>query len=311
MSMWDFYLMAAVRAIEKSMAYALYRLMLCLGAALGYLLATLAGAGTLIGFGSLAKNASSLGPYGAVIGFALFAWLMFKLRPTWLNAVNVPQLALLADEARGETLPTGKALVDYANRRRAECFPSTSRLFELDEAIRQVQGDMAELHPCPKLPADSPKVRDYAMRLTRWLSGLNHQTLLAWHFHTGSNNDWLSAAEGLAVHERHFTRMTKNRMFAMLFSWLGFLAAYPLLLEGIRMLVDGIPIDMSFWPYVFAGVFAWTVKAAFFDAIAEASMMQVFFPLARSEASGGAAEALIRHSSAYRRMREKAGAVPE
>lgn len=309
--MWDFDLMAAVRAIEKSMAYVLYRFAICLGAALGYLLATLAGAGTLVGFGSLAKNASSLGPLGAIIGFALFAWLMYKLRPTWLNAVNVPQLALLSDQERGEMLPGGKALIEYAKRRQTECFPSTSRLFELDETIRQVQGDMADLHPCPKLPNESPKLRDYAMRLARFLSGRNHQTLLAWHFHTGQTNAWSTVAGGLAVHERHFTRMTKNRLFATLFSWLGFLAAYPLLLAGIRILVDGIPINMSFWPYVFAGVFAWAIKAAFFDAIAEASMLQVFFPLARSEATDGQDEALLQHSSAYRRMRENAGASLE
>ena len=309
--MWDFDLMAAVRSIEKSMAYVLYRFAICLGAALGYLLATLAGAGTLVGFGSLARNASSLGPIGAIIGFALFAWLMFKLRPTWLNAVNVPQLALLSDQERGELLPGGKAQIEYAKQRQTACFPSTSRLFELDETIRQVQGDMADLHPCPKWPTDSPKLGDYAKRLARLLSGQNHQTLLAWHFHTGQSDAWRSAAEGLDVHERHFTRITKNRMFATLFSWLGFLAAYPLLLAGIRILVDGIPINLSFWPYVFAGVFAWAIKAAFFDAIAEASMIQVFFPLARGEANGAQNETLIQHSSTYRRMREKAGAVSE
>jgi len=309
--MWDFDQMAAVRAIEKSMAYVLYRFAICLGAALGYLLATLAGAGTLVGFGSLAKNASSLGPLGAIIGFALFAWLMYKLRPTWLNAVNVPQLALLSDQERGEMLPGGKAQIEYAKRRQAECFPSTSRLFERDETIRQVQGDMADLHPCPKLPNESPRLRDYAMRLARFLSSRNHQTLLAWHFHTGQTNAWSTVAGGLAVHERHFTRMTKNRLFATLFAWLGFLAAYPLLLAGIRILVDGIPINMSFWPYVFAGVFAWAIKAAFFDAIAEASMLQVFLPLARSEAADGQDEALLQHSSAYRQMRENAGASLE
>ena len=64
--MWDFNLMAAVRSIETSMAYVLYRLAFCLGAALGYLLATLAGAGTLVGFGSLAgRQTQSLRVYPA------------------------------------------------------------------------------------------------------------------------------------------------------------------------------------------------------------------------------------------------------
>lgn len=305
--MWEIDLMTAVRSIERSMAFAVYRLMLCLGAALGYLLATLAGAGTLVGFGSLAKNALSLGPIGALIGFGLFGYLMVKIRPTWLNVVNVPQLALLADQIRQVELPSGKALVEYAKRRQSESFPSTSRLFELDELIRETQGDMADLHPCPKLPADKPALKDAANKVVRWLSGLNHQTLLAWHFYRESDNAWLSAAQGLAVHERHFAGMTKNRLVATVFSWLGFLLAYPLLLGGIDLLIDGIPINFSFWPQVFAGVFAWAIKAAFFDAIAEAAMMQYFFPLAESEAHLAASDLLQQHSAAYRKVLETSG----
>ena len=305
--MWEVDLLAAVRAIEKSMAYVIYRLMICFGAALGYLLAALAGAGTLVGFGSLAKNALALGPLGALVGFGLFAYLMFKIRPTWLNAVNAPQLALLADQSKQVPLPSGKALIDYAKRRQAECFPSTSRLFELDEAMRKTQGDMADLHPCPKLPSDQPALKNAAIQAVRWLSGLNHQTLLAWHFYKGSNNPWLTAADGLTVHERHFAGMTKNRLVVTVFSWLGFVLAYPLLLGGIRLLIGDIPINFSFWPQVFAGVFAWAIKAAFFDAIAEAAMMAFFFPLAEKEAGQPVSEALQQHSAAFRLIEQKSG----
>lgn len=305
--MWDFDLLAAVRAIEKSMAYVLYRLLICLGAALGYLLATLAGAGTLVGFASLAKNASSLGPVGALIGFALFAYLMYKIRPTWLNAVNVPQLALLADQERGVTLPVGKAQIDYAKQRTAACFPSTTGLFALDEAVRQTQRDLADFHPCPRLAVTQPLVKKYLNLTLRQLSALNHQTLLAWHFFSGSDHPWRSAAEGLAVHDRHFDGMTRNRLAATVFSWLGFLAFYPLLLAGIGILVEGVPIDFGFWPWVFAGVFAWAVKAAFFDAIAEAALMEYFFSLTGKAAGLPASEALERQSAAYREIRRKAG----
>ena len=305
--MWDFDLMAAQRAIEKSMAYVLYRLMICLGAALGYLFATLAGAGTLVGFGSLSKNASSLGHYGAVAGFFLFAWLMFRLRPIWLNVVNVPQLALLVDQTKNIMLPTGKALVEYAKQRQTNRFPSTSKLFELDEAIRKTQQDMAELHPCPKLPANQPVIKAWATRITGLLSALNHQTVLAWHLHSESDNPWRTAFEALAVQERHFAHIAKNRLFATLFAWLGLVLAYPLLRAGINLLIEDIPINMSFWPEVFAGVFAWAIKAAFFDTIAEAAIMQVFFPLAEQEAGSTTSPMLTEVSSAYRQIQERAG----
>lgn len=310
--MWDFDLLAAVRAIEKSMAYVLYRLLICLGASLGYLLATLAGAGTLVGFASLTKNASSLGPVGAVMGFALFAYLMAKTRPIWLNAVNVPQLALLADQARGVILPSGKAQIEYGKQQAAACFPSTAGLFKLDEAIRQTQRDMADIHPCPRLAVvTQPLVKPYLELALQRLSALNHQTLLAWHFFTESDQPWRSAVTGLAVHEQHFDAMTKNRLVATMFSWLGFLAFYPLLLAGIGILVEDIPIHFSFWPYVFAGVFAWAIKAAFFDAIAEAAMMAYFFSLAGKAVDTATGEALASQSAAYREIRQQAGQAQE
>ena len=303
--MWDIKLLAAIQAIEKSMAYVLYRLMLCLGVALGYLFATLAGAGTLVGFASLSRNASSLGPIGAVVGFALFAYLMYKLRPVWLSAVNMPQLALLADQEQGVSLPTGKAQIDYAKQRKAERFPSTAQLFELDEAIRQVQGDLAALHPCPQLPTDQPALKTYAIKAAGWLSAQNHQTLLAWHCFKGTDQPWQTAAAGLAVQDQHFASLLKNRLAATVFAWLGFLAFYPPLVAGIEMLIDGIPINMSFWPYVFAGVFAWAIKAAFFDAIAEAAMMTYFFPLASETVVLAPSAALQTHSAAYRQMLDR------
>lgn len=309
--MWDFDFLAAIRSIEKSMAYVLYRMLLCLGAALGYLLATLAGAGTLVGFGSLAKNASSLGPFGAVVGFALFAALMFHIRPLWLNVVKIPQLALLVDQFKNKTLPTGKALVDYAKERQWAAYPSTAKMYELDEAIREVQSDMVTLMSCPKIEAQNPTIREVLIRLIQALSRQNHQTLLAWHFLKQQENPWRSATEGLAVHQAHFFTMTKNRAMVTLFAWLGFMAAYPLVLGGIEILIDGIPMKMSFWPEVFAGVFAWAIKAAFFDAIAEAAMIDVFFPLAENEAKEHSGDLLKSHSAAYRAMDIKAGSPLE
>jgi hypothetical protein len=309
--MWDFNFLAAIRSIEKSMAYVLYRMLLCLGVALGYLFATLAGAGTLVGFGSLAKNASSLGPFGAVVGFILFAALMVHIRPLWLNAVKIPQLGLLVDQFKGKPLPTGKALVDYAKERQWAAYPSTAKMFELDEAIRRVLSDMVTLVSCPKLETQNPTVRQLCTRLIQALSRQNHQTLLAWHFQRQLENPWRSALEGLAVHQSHFFTLTKNRAVVTAFAWLGFVAAYPLVLGGIEILIDGIPIKMSFWPEVFAGVFAWAIKAAFFDAIAEAAMIDVFFPLAEKEAGQISDVPLKNHSEAYRAMDIKAGAPLE
>lgn len=297
-------LMAGTRAIEKSMPFVVFRLLISMGAALGFLFATLAGAGTLVGFGSLTRNALALGPVGAIIGFALFGFLMYRLRPLWLDVVKAPQLALLADQAGGAMLPSGRALVDHAKRRQAECFPSRSSLFELDEQIRQTLRDMAASQPAA-LPEGLKQsaLAPWLARAVQGLSALNHQTVLAWHFRSGSDCAERSAVEALTIAQANQAALLRNRLYASAFAWLGALAAYPLLLIGIQKLVADIPINLSFWPFVFAGVFAWAIKTAFFDAIVEAAMAQWFFPRVAQGAHPGAAEALALHSPTFASLR--------
>ena len=299
-------LMAATRAIEKSMPFVVYRLLISMGAALGFLFATLAGAGTLVGFGSLTKNALAMGPIGAIIGFALFGFLMYRLRPLWLEVVKAPQLALLADQAGGVSLPSGKALVEYAKRRQADCFPSRSALFELDETIRQTLRDMAASQPSSvNDPAKQSQIQPLVAKAEQGLSALNHQTVLAWHFRSGADDADRTAIEALTVAQTHHASLFRNRVYASAFAWLGSLASYPLLLGGIRELIEDIPVNMSFWPYVFAGVFAWAIKTAFFDAIVEAAMAQWFFPLAAQGAEPGAADQLAERSTAFVSLQTK------
>jgi hypothetical protein len=302
--MWDFDLMAATRTLEKSMPFALYRFLYCLGVGFGCLLATLAGAGTLVGFASLAKNASAVGPLGAAIGFAGFAFLMHKIRPFWLRYADLPQLGLLADLSRGESLPGGGAQIDYAKKKAAAAFPSTSALFQLDGQVRLALADMVEL-PAAGLFA-LPRVAALRDRLVQHLFARNDRSLLAWHFRNGSAAAVASLAGGLAVIDQHGPRILKHRLIASGFEWAGFALAFPLLLAGIRMLIEGIPIDFGVWPWVFAGVFAWVLKAAFFEPIAEAAMMQVLFPLAEQGPNPAQVAELAARSEAYRELREAA-----
>ncbi|MGZ8217473.1 hypothetical protein [Methylomagnum sp.] len=274
--MSNFSLLAATRTIEKSMPFVLYRFAICFGVGLGFLLATLAGAGTLIGFGSLAKNAIAIGPLGAALGFAAFGYLMYKVRPVWLHGIQAPLLKLLADLAKGQTLPGGNAQIDYAKRQVSESFPSRSGLFEAD---RNVRSDLADLAAsAAPVVVDSP-VAKYQAKALGYLFGRNHQTILAWYFFAGAGDFQRTAAAGLAIQKQHYAALLKYRIIATIFEVVGLVAAYPLLLIGIEKLVSGIPINMGFWPYLFAGVFSWTLKAAFLEPIAEAAMLDGFFPL--------------------------------
>lgn len=300
--MWDFELLAAIRSIEKSMAYVLYRLGMSLGVAFGYLFAALGGAGTLVGFGSLNKNATSLGPTGALLGFLAFAFLMSKIRTLWLRSIDLPQIGILADQSEGQLLPTGRALLTHAKNRMESTYPSQSALGEMESAANETLNDLSRLHPCPKLEGQKGFHRALADRFAAWLSRQNLRTILAWHFLNGHQNPWRSLADALLVTDRHYLTLVKNRFFAMAVGWIGFLIATPLLYKGIEILISDIPIQTGPWPLIFAAVFAWAIKAAFFDAIAEDAMLQLFFPLARKEIGTLSSADLTINSAAFARI---------
>lgn len=305
--MSEFNLLAATRTLEQSMAYVLYRFLLSFGAGLGYLLAALAGAGTLVGFAFLAKNAGAIGPFGATLGFAAFGYLMYKARPFWLHAVKAPHLALLAAQAKGDILPSGKALVDFAKQRLAEKFPGVSALSELDGHIRRTLADIAAPAAAALASSGHPRVKKFLAQALGWLYSRNHQTVLAWLFYSGAEDVRQAAAGALAVQKEYFATLLKYRVYASLFEVLGFVAAFPLLAVAFEKLVAGIPIAFGPWPYVFAGVFAWTLKAAFFEPIAEAAMMAGFFPLAGQGADPEQEVDLAQQSEAFRAIRRQAG----
>lgn len=305
--MSEFNLLAATRTLEQSMAYVLYRFLLSFGVGLGYLFAALAGAGTLVGFAFLAKNAGAVGPFGATLGFAGFGYLMYKARPFWLHAVKAPHLALLAAQAKGEPLPSGKALVDFAKQRLAQKFPGTSGLFELDGHIRRTLADIAEPASAALAPAGNPQVKKYLAQALGWLYSRNHQSVLAWLFYSGAEDVRQATAGALTVQKQHFATLLKYRLYASLFEVVGFIAAFPLLAIAFEKLVAGIPIAFGIWPYVFAGVFAWTLKAAFFEPIAEAAVMGSFFPLAAQGADPAQEAELATRSEAFRAIRQQAG----
>ena len=306
--MSQFSLLAGTRNIEKSMPCVVYRFLICLGAGLGYLLFSLAGAGVAIGAGSLGKNANALAPYGAALGFAAFAFLMYKVRRYWLRGVKLRQLALLAEQAQGKPIPEGKAQLEYAQKRVEENFPSAAGLHELDGLIQKALAELTE-PPAALAPAlNHPQAGKLARRVIDAYAASNHQAILARQFQVGGN-PWRTAATGLARYAKHARSLLTYRVYATAFEWLGFLAAFPLLAKGFEMLTSGLPVSFGYWIYLFAGVFSWALKAAFFEPIAEAAVLGVFFPLAAQETDPAQAAELARRSPAFQAIVAKAEAA--
>jgi hypothetical protein len=291
-------LLAATRTIEKTMPFMLYRLLLCLGIGLAFLLAALAGAGTVIGFSSFSRNPAAFAGIGAAAGFAACGFALYRLRAAWLYAVKASHLALLAAHAKGGPIPEGKAQIAYAKQQVAERFPQSAELFELDQSIRQTLAALPSL----RLPRvfQHPQLNQAANWLIGRFFAANHQTILAWHFFSGADNAWLTAKAALTGLAGYFPPALKSRAILSAFELLGFIAAYLLLLVPAQGVAGALPVSVGAWQYVFAAVFAWTLKMAFFEPIAEAAMMENLFP--HLQADSRWEEDLSRESAAFRKI---------
>jgi len=278
--MRDLNLLAATRTIEKSMPFVLYRLLACLAVAFAYVFMTAAGAGTVIGLGSLSQNPTAFASAGAIAGFIGCAFLMYKFRATFLYTIKAGNLALLAEQTKGQPIPEGKAQIEHAKRLVAQRFPSASGLMELDRSVRQTLQKLPQAGLASSLSRlSNPKLSEALSWIAGRIFAANHQAVLAWLFFRNAEDARRSAREALAVHIQHFSRLFKSRLYLGLFELLGFAAGFAILLVPIRNIAQALPVSIGLWQYVFAAAFAWTLKAAFFEPIAQAAMAQTVFNL--------------------------------
>ncbi|BBA34483.1 uncharacterized protein sS8_2531 [Methylocaldum marinum] len=276
----DFNLMAATRTIEKSMPFVLYRLLMCLAIAFAYVVITAAGAGTAIGLSSLSQNPTAFASAGAIAGFIGCAFLMYKLRPTFLYNIKAGNLALLAEQHKGNAIPEGRAQIDYAKQIVGRRFPSASGLMGLDRSIEQTLQKLPEAGLASTLSKlNNPWFSGALSRLAGRLYAANHQTVLVWLFLTDDDDPWRSARNALAAHVQYFSSIFKSRVYLGLFELLGFASGFALLLIPIRNIASTLPVSIGLWQYVFTAAFAWSLKAAFFEPIAQAAMAQTVFKL--------------------------------
>ncbi|WP_256993068.1 hypothetical protein [Methylococcus capsulatus] len=293
--MWGFNLLSATRTLEKSMAFVLHRWLIYLGVGLAYIFGAIIGAGTTIGIGSLSSNPTAFAGTGAWIGMGVVGWILYKFRNGFLTGVQARNAALLGAEALREPVPKGKAQIDYARRRVAERLPPPPALSPLIAAIRSV----ASALPGWKEPAPQTLPQRWLLQAKGLLVTTETLTLLGYHFAQPANSFARSARDGLLLLAAHLPTILRNRLYLSGFGWLGCFAAFPVLLAAIQGILAGLPLDPGIWPYVFAFLLAWTIKAAFLDAIAMAAMLDLFLKLPAPENGSELSDALARDFPAF------------
>jgi hypothetical protein len=269
-----FDLLNATRTIEHAMPFVLYRFMVYLGLAMAYLFAALAGAGTFVAFASFTKNPSSVASLGALLGLAGCGYLVYKFRSSLLFNLKVGQLALLGEQAKGSKLPEGKAQIEFAKQTAAASL--TPALFhEIGEATATVAREMAKTSPALRAPADNQALSLACGAVAAHAT----QAVLVNHFRHADGNAWRAAETGLLQMQRHFKLLFSFELYALAFEYIGLLIAFIAMIYPANWVASSLPVDVGWWRYVFALIFAWSIKGAFFAPIATTAMAHALLSL--------------------------------
>ena len=306
--MWKFNLLAATRTVEATMPFMIYRLAVCLGVAFACLFAALAGAGTFIAFASFSAKPGGMANVGAVFGLALLGYFLYRYRSALFFNIRAGHLVLLAEIAQGRKLPEGKQLIELAQQKAAQRFPKPAEFTEINAAVKQVLQALP-LKRCPFLGnMPNRNVAGVLGFVSGKLAATSDQALLALIFVAQGLNPWQAARTGLVLHLRHFDTLSKNRLSLLGFEYLGLLLAYLGMLYPVDSAVSLLPVDVGVWRYVFALIFAWSLKSAFLEPIATTALAELYINLAKQETDFCTAEAkeLESCSEAFRKIVSKA-----
>lgn len=307
--MWDVNLLAAMRTIERTMPMVIYRFLISLAVGLAYLLSVLGGAGIGFGVGAYGSNPGAFASVGAFAGFAACVWLIHKIRYNLLHTVRASHLLILVESHDGRPLPVGKPQIDYAKQQIAERFPRVSGLAQLDGGLRAclrvLPGLGCDVAVC--LPIKHPQVIKVVQMALGQIAASIGDVLLAAVLRRKDDNAWRSGLAAVNACASQWPRFYKNAIWMYGFMYAGWLASFLVIQAPVFSIAAALPIAAGIWPLVFAMVLSWVLKAAFFEPIATAALMEYYFTHLDGQTPDAACQAKLSKLDAYRELQVRAG----
>lgn len=312
--MWDFNIGQAFSLMMRTLPFVLMRAAVYFGITLAYILATGAGVGIGWGVGAFGDDdfrAASMA-WGGIAGLGLIGAVMYWLREYILYVVKAGHVAVLVELIDGRPLPEGRGQIAHATTVVKERFGQASLLFALDQLVKGVIRAVTGLARGILSILPIPYVRQLmgvVQACLRMAVGFIDEVILAHAIRTRSTDAWGSAREALVLYGQNWKVMLKNAAWLTLFTYgLAFLI-FLVMLAPAAALVYAIPGAWSAGGFVFALLFAWSVKAAFLEPFAVTCLMQVYFKTTDGQQPDPEWDARLEQmSSHFRKLKARAGA---
>jgi hypothetical protein len=310
--MWDFSISTALGLMRRTAPFILFRVIVYFAITTALVVATGTGGGLGWGIGAFGDDEfrASSTAWGALLGFAATAGVIFFLRDYILYIVKAGHIAVMVELLQGGQIPQGRGQIDHARAVVTERFGQASALFALDQLIKGVVGAVTGLMqgllsilPIPGLQNIMGLVRAYL----RLAVGLVDEVILAHAIKTRAPNPWTSAQEALVLYAQNARPMLVNAAWLTLIVYGLSFVVFLLMLAPAAAVVYLLPGAWSAGGVVFALIFAWAVKAALIEPFAIACLLQVYFQLTEGQTPDPEWQARIsRASDKFKKLGERA-----
>ncbi|MFA7523149.1 MAG: hypothetical protein WCY71_09525 [Halothiobacillaceae bacterium] len=310
--MWDFNLRGAMGMMVRTAPFILLRMAVYFGITLGYILLTGVGAGVGYGIGGFGDEGfrANTTMWGGFVGFGIFGAVMYWAREYILYLVKAGHIAVLIELIDGNPMPEGRNQITHATAVVKQRFPQASVLFLMDQLVKGVIRAITGLVRGVLTILPIPGARQLAGLLSAFLRvavGFVDEVILAYAIRTQSTNAWVSAKEALVLYGQNYKNMMKNAAWLAIFVYgLSFLV-FLIMLAPAALVVYLMPGAWAAGGFVFALLFAWSVKAALLEPFAMTCMMQAYFKAIEGQQPNPEWEAKLEQMSGkFRKLKERA-----
>jgi hypothetical protein len=309
--MWDFSLIRAIALVGQTAPFVVLRLLVYLGVALGYIVATGTGAAVGFGFGNLSADPDTPAAgafWGGLGGFGVVSAGLYLAREYILYLVKAAHIAVLVELLEGKPVPGGQNQIQYGAQFVKAHFVQSSVLFGVDQIIKGVLkviiGTLTGIAAFLPIPALQTLINIVNSVLRMSLTFVD-EVILAYMIRERTNNPWETAKSGLILYAQNYGPILKNAAWLTLFLWGLTILLFVLLLGPVATILAFAPGALGGWSFVFAFIFAWALKAAVLEPIAITALMQAYFKVIEGQKPDAEWDARLTNLS--HRFRDLAG----
>lgn len=309
--MWDFSISGALGMMVRTMPFIVLRIAVYFGIAVGYVLVTGTGAGIGYGVGAFGDEGfqASSTFWGGMAGFGFFGALMYWAREYILYIVKAGHIAVLVELLDGKSMPGGKSQINHATVIVKERFAQASVLFAVDQlikgVIRAISGLVRGILTVLPIPGGQ-QLSSILHAFLRVAVGFVDEVILAHAIRTKATDPWASAKEALVLYGQNYKVMLRNAAWLAAIVYLLSFIVFLLMLAPAALVVYLLPGAWAAGGFVFALLFAWSVKAAVLEPFAMACLMQVYFRVIEDQQPDPEWEAKLEQmSSHFRKLKSR------